>query len=277
MRISPAFAVLAALMVVGVGAAAWYFGEVRGYKVALTSRSMSHSDLDLEGVLDPGEKVAAVPVGSPADVIPGVDARRAGGPRVGDDWGDVLVFRARRDGGDAGVGIVHRAIVWVEYDAATSAYDVPSLGLQDVTEFVVPDVGTWIAREGVYAAVRLDVVLDPDLAGRHSGWLTKGDHNVVFDQDARSYSPLDGAAGGFELVEVAATEGRVVDFLEPHESIRIALTAFGAAFAACVAIVLLRRPARRMWGRLRAEKGCPACGAALQASDPFCVRCGRGV
>lgn len=256
-----------------VGGLAWTGVLKVSYGVALTSRSMSHADVDLPGVLDPGERVSVAPGGGPDDVRTYGEGR-AEGHRVGDDWGDVLSFRAQYRGRDAGVGIVHRAMLWVEYDEASDAYDVPELGLQDVRAFVMPEVGTWDPPSGRYVHVPMDVLLDPETAGRHDGWLTKGDHNVGFDQDARG--ALGDLGGPIELVESHHVKGRVTDFLEGSESVRMFWIALGVALPVALVVAFFRPQLRALGGRLRRPgAGCRGCGAALDPSVPFCAACGR--
>lgn len=253
--------------------AAWWAGWVRpSYGVALTSRSMSHADVNLPGVLDPGERISVDGISGRDDVVTylhGVERDH----RVGDEFGDVIAFDAKARGRDAGIGVVHRAMAWVEYDEASDAYDVPELGLQDVRTVVFPEVGTWDPYAQEYVRVRMDVVLNPDLAGRHDGWLTKGDHNYGFDQDA--YGGLEGI-GPVELVEVAYANGKVVDFLEGEESFTMFYVAFGVAAVVAGGGFLFRDRLRGLRSRAAASRGaCAGCGARMGGQEPFCVRCGR--
>jgi len=117
---------------------------------------------------------------------------RLDGYRVAGDYGDILMLRDR---------FVHRAIVWVEFNATSGMFDVPELGLTSVFSFNITAIGyfdreldehffTMHAR-GKYVRGNMTVHLGwPDAtgafeypAGNHSGFLTKGDWNPFVDQE----------------------------------------------------------------------------------------------
>lgn len=249
--------------------AAWYAGFARpSIGVAITSRSMSHADQDLPGVLDPGERISVDGVAGPDDLFT-YGAGKGAGHRVGDDWGDVIAFQSRVGGRNGDLGIVHRAMAWVVYNRTADAYDVPELGVLGARSFVFPEVGVWRAELGRYVHEPMEVVLEPDLAGRHDGFLTKGDHNEVFDQDAR-VEPDE--LGHVELVEVAYVNGKVAGFSEKERTFLLFWVAAGAALVLTVAILLLRRPGSRL---LRKAGACAGCGAKMAPGAAFCVACGR--
>lgn len=261
---------IVALIVIG----AWWFGFLQmSARVALTSRSMSHADENLRGVMDPGESITLGRVLSKDDVVTAV-AGKSMGYRIGDEWGDAIVYKARANGDFARVPghmdiltVAHRAMVWVEWDETSQAYDVPELGLQDVRSFSM-DVGTWDASIRLYHRVPMRVALEPELAGRHDGFLTKGDHNSGFDQD--SFGGLQDV-GSVELIEIAYLEGKVTDFIEPREADRTALIALGSALMLTVGVVAYKRLGVGVLGRSK----CGHCGGALDASMSFCPRCGN--
>lgn len=248
---------------------AWWAGFVRpSVGVAVTSRSMSHADVDLPGVLDPGERITLDRVADRHDLHTYVTGKAAD-HRVGDDWGDVITFQTRVAGRDGPIGVVHRAMAWAVYNASADAYDVPEIGVWGQRAFVFPEVGTWDAARGAYVHEPMVVVLDPDLAGRHDGFLTKGDHNPVFDQDARV---VPGALGHVELVEVAHVNGKVVGFSETARTFLLFWVAAGGAVVLAAGVVLLRGRGARLLARAGA---CPGCGARVPPDAAFCVACGR--
>lgn len=260
------WAIVAAVLVLVAALAA--FGVIRPSSgVATTSRSMSHADENLPGIIDPGETVSYAGATRRADVVTMLEGRRVGHAVAG-DFGDVVAYNAQ---GETGVqGILHRAIAWIEYDPMTDAYDVPALGLQDVREFVVPDVGSWDPFRGAYVHEPLHVVLDPAFAGRHDGFLTKGDHNGAADQDARGRL---GDLGRVELVEPRHVTGKVVSWVDGEESLSIFWWAFGVAALVALGFALF---GKRLRARLGASVGrCGACGARVDAEHGFCPRCGE--
>lgn len=248
--------------------AAWYAGFARpSLGVAITSRSMSHADQDLPGVLDPGERITLDRVDGPHDLLT-YHAGKDAGHRVGDDWGDVIAFQGRVAGESIRQGIVHRAMAWVTYNATADAYDIPDLGIFGARAFVFPEVGTWDPARGAYVHEPMGVVLDPDLAGRHDGLLTKGDHNNVFDQDARALGDL----GHLELVEIQHVNGKVVGFTETERTFLLFWIAAGGSVLLAAAFLLLRKPGARL---LQKTGACPGCGATMAPDATFCEACGR--
>ena len=259
------------LVVLVLLAGAWWSGLVRqNFDVAMTSRSMSHARHDLPGVLDPGEKISVEPVLRRADVVTMLEGRQRG-HRVAGDWGDVVSFEAVHGGEGTRQGIVHRAIAWVEYNATADAYDVPDLGLRGVRVFVVPDVGTWDPMGGAYVHLDMPVHLDPARAGRHDGFLTKGDNNPAFEQEAGN--GLSGI-GDVHLVAVERIDGKVAGWLEPHESLTLALWAAGGTLVLAMAWLAARRALRGRRLPLAGGALCGACGRRVAREAPFCPACG---
>ena len=261
-----------------VGFALWWFGFVApSYGVALTSRSMSHAEQNLPGILDPGERITIAGAHQASDVVPYVDAK----PRnlqFGGDWGDVLSYRAVSQGSPAHkpgqadqLGVVHRAMAWVRYNATSDAYDVPSLGVSGQRFVEFPEVGMYDPYADAYVHVPMSVRLDPALAGRHDGWLTKGDHNAGFDQDAGG-GLLD--VGPVELVDLAHADGKVVSFADGDRMVTYFWIALGSAAVAAIGVLVWRR-FRLARGPWHVAGRCRACGEKVRAELGFCGRCGR--
>lgn len=261
-----------ALVLGAIAAASAYGWFAQSYPVAITSRSMSHADHNLDGVLDPGERVSLAPVHAREDVVTFLEGRKTG-HRVADEYGDALSFTAR---GERGTNLIlHRAIAWVEYDPQTDAYDVPELGLQDVRTFMVPGVGIFNPFSQAYEHHDMEVQLAPDVNGRHSGFLMKGDYNWGFDQDA--YGGFDDT-GRIHLVQVADVDGRVTSWVEEGRSYAIFWWALGIAATVAIGYALLGRDGRAaLVSRASRGRRCGACGGALDASVGFCGRCGESV
>lgn len=242
--------------------------------------SMSHGERQA-GVLDDGDLGNYQPNPAFEDITTMVAARAAGAPQVAGDWGDVLVFRpdgvAREEPGKR-VLVEHRALVWVAYDPATGRFDVPELGLAGVREVTIPDVGAWDSAAGAYLRRDLTLTLVADdgtyPAGRHSGWVTKGDHNLALDQ-----APGAGGAVLSQLVQPAWVEGRLLRVVDQEQ---VMLDAFAGVGAALLAGGL----AIGGWMWLKRTGGLPsmaglapwraascACGATWGTLS-FCARCG---
>lgn len=236
------------------------------------SNSMSHAEEPLPGVLDPGEWRRLGPVDDRSDVTTFLEGRETG-HRVGADFGDVVTYRPVHRGQPVeGKLVNHRALAWVVYNGTADAYNVPALGIEGETSFVVPGVGRWDPRADRYVRGDLPVRLDPDLHGRHDGVLTKGDHNPGTDQSTTR--GLQGI-GTVELVEPERIHGRVVAHTD---TTTIQLMQLGVPIGALVAAVGLLA-ARRHWrsGLARRMGRCPRCAAERAAEGDFCRRCGESL
>lgn len=238
---------------------------------SIESRSMSHADHDLDGVFDPGEWRRVEDVDRREGVVTLYEGRRTD-HRMGADHGDVIGFVPVHRGEPARDLIVsHRVIAWVVYNETADAYDVPELGIEGQRRFTLPGIGTYDRRLEAYRHVDLGVQLDPDEAGRHDGFLTKGDHNRIFDQHAGG-----GLAdvGTVELVEVARIEGRVTGHVDSDEilALQIGVPVFAAVIAAGAYLWRSRR-AGRSSGKPRSGR-CTSCGARRTDGLGFCPSCG---
>lgn len=276
-------AVLATL----VAAIAWFslFGASIGAVSSIESNSMSHAEEDREGVLDPGEWRRLDPIEAREDVLTFYEAR-AGDHRVGGDHGDVIAYRPEGAQatsptprllpwpGDGPLTIEHRAIAWVTYNATVDAYDVPELGIESSRNLTLPDVGRYDPRRAAYVHEDLTVRLDPAKAGRHDGFLTKGDHNPTVDQDEAIRL---GEAGSVGLVPVERVEGKVADHVDSDTILALQLGVPLAAAVLAGGVYAARR------GHLEPlvpdrddEEACPGCGHPLEDEEAdFCPRCGQ--
>lgn len=241
------------------------------------SASMSHGDRALPGILDPGEPFSTDPVGERDDVVTFLEGRAMDYERWG-DHGDVILYATdiRRDEGGPlltggrGVNIVHRAIAWVRYNQTADAYDVPEAGVYGQRSFVLDGIGGRHPETGVYGHHPLSVVLDPALAGRHDGFLTKGDNNDLVDQDARGSLARDDGIG---LVAMERVRGRVVKAADHTWVLAVQIAVpLGAAAIAGAYYLGRRASASAAKGEGRA---CPACGAGRSVEHGFCGRCGE--
>lgn len=173
-----------------------------------TGDSMSHGRERMSGISDDGDLAQEVPVRARSDVRTFLEAWNTS-HQVAGDYGDVIVFWAygvqlMTDGSivtdpatdTPSFAIAnpqsprHRAIAWVEYNETSGNFDAPDPGLFNVTEFTVPNVGYYDPLEDAYLRSDLLVRLVAKSLdnrtfypiGRHSGFITKGDRDVLYDQ-----------------------------------------------------------------------------------------------
>lgn len=298
---------LAALLLGGFAAIVAMPGSQEWFSAAVGGRgtSMSHGPEPQAGVLDDGDLGNYQRFPPPEAVTPMMAARAAGLPPVAGEPGDVLLFRAdgeaRHELGRR-VLVEHRALAWVAYDEATGLFDVPELGLDDVRAVTLRDVPYWDAEQGAYLRRDYTLVLVADgpagatyPAGRHSGWVTKGDHNALLDQQPRGEAaPLSA------LVRPAWVEGRLVRVVDQDAMQRDVLVGVVLALLLGVGAVLVRHllrgtpilaprrsdpafdlePVKRPLPGAGAARAVgqllrPACECGAAWGDmPFCAKCG---
>ena len=155
--------------------------------VVIESNSMMHGEDSSMGTMDTGDMVLVKSVSSKGDVKTYVDGQKSN-YKTYSSYGDVIAFN--RNGG-SGTPVIHRAIVWIVYNASGNnnyaglsdygSFDVPSLGLYDVTEINIPN---YELKPGNLTADLQIILMNFKSNNRkpHGGFLTKGDNNNGFDQ-----------------------------------------------------------------------------------------------
>ena len=155
--------------------------------VVVESNSMMHDDDSSIGLMDTGDIVLLKSVSARHEIKTYVDGKKSGYRTYG-LYGNVIAFSKN---GQSGTPVIHRAVVWIEYNNSGhnydsnlkdfGSYDIPSLGLYDVTKFNITDY--WPKN------TKLDIDLNRLLSNfkkfnrqPHSGYLTKGDKNREIDQ-----------------------------------------------------------------------------------------------
>lgn len=279
-------ALLAGLVLAGVGAGTVLAGDAGWLTKSLVGRghSMSHGPEPLPGVLDDGDLGRYRWGPGQGDITSMVAARAAGAPGPAGDFGDVVMYRpngeARPEAGRR-VLVEHRVLVWVELNASSGRFDAPELGLASVSSVTIPEVGTWDPALGyVRRSFTLHLVVEgPEglsyPAGRHSGWVTKGDHNPALDQD-----PRPGGPAVSQLVQPAWVEAQLVGVVDADSLVRdVALGVAAALVLGSAAVVAHKRLRRRGGARAVARDARPPrprCGACREpwGELPFCARCG---
>lgn len=165
--------------------------------VVIESPSMSHNEGDPPssqlGVIDTGDIVAVKTVSRRDDIVTYIEGRASGHSTYG-QYGDVIIFRP--DGDEDKTPVIHRPVLYLEYNHTSEAFDIPALAELDYGDDwesseegsgVYGISGDIIIRNYGHRNVILDIDLDELIEYRHNGYLTMGDNNIrnslgVYDQ-----------------------------------------------------------------------------------------------
>lgn len=203
-----------AILVVGIG-----FGGVVMYTqnwppmVVIESDSMQHSETEsYVGVIDTGDLVLVQKATAKADIETWVEGRNTGHQTYG-DYGDVIIFHKtamERGRLQSGTPIIHRAIIYLEWNPTRNGYDVPALtgagnaGKWSCTGCNLTDgpygMRTSLTLSGTSPRHNGNIILNlvnirtlsegwSSSGVPYSGYVTMGDHNVLRG------SPPDNSAG----------------------------------------------------------------------------------
>ncbi len=165
------------------------------------SPSMQHGPNDVLGVINTGDLVLAekIPVGQIQTYVQSI---RSGYSTYG-EYGDVLLYWPN---GVTGTPIIHRAILFLQYDPQVNGYNATTLdglacGSEPNAVFStpgtfgptgIPDCGTTgltgtLNLFGIgWANANVSVDLASAILGAHSGFLTMGDNNFLNSQSENS-------------------------------------------------------------------------------------------
>ncbi|MCK4970728.1 MAG: S26 family signal peptidase, partial [Thermoplasmata archaeon] len=177
-----------ALVVVAIVLGALYiYGGRWPPMVVVESESMQHSDeWSSIGVIDTGDLTLVRVLDKSGPVVTWVEGRDSDYSTYG-EFGDVIIYH--KNGLTQTTPIIHRAIVRIEYNAATGSYDVPSMDIWDCrTFFVIPDFTSYHTGEPetIDLVINITVILNNfnrnPAVDPHDGIITKGDHNREVDQ-----------------------------------------------------------------------------------------------
>jgi signal peptidase len=155
--------------------------------VLVESNSMMHGVDSRLGNMDTGDLVLSKSVDGRNSIKTYIEGQKDDYRRF-NAYGDVISFKKN---GGTDTPIIHRAIVWVEYNASGhnvipecqeyGSFDVPSLNLYDVTEFKIKDY----ELSQYELEINLNKVIK-DFREKnvkpHGGFITKGDNNPNIDQ-----------------------------------------------------------------------------------------------
>ncbi|HLF05757.1 MAG TPA: S26 family signal peptidase [Thermoplasmata archaeon] len=163
--------------------------------VSVESPSMEHGSPGV-GTLDVGDLVIIKRVASANDVVTYAEGRATGHSTFG-EFGDVILFN-RPAGGSP---IIHRAILWLDYDQASGTWNAPELlGLANGRDWSRSDGGASPTRIPPGVELRLlgvrtaggDIAIALSQLDPVDGFITKGDNiqtNRIIDQHSTNIAP----------------------------------------------------------------------------------------
>ena len=169
--------------------------------VVIESSSMMHGADSQVGVIDTGDLTLVKKVDDRGGIITYVEAANRRDPNYGfktyGDLGNVIIYKKS---GLAGTPVIHRAIAWLEYNATASnpaqgiyKGDLPDIGVYAVTVYTVK----WLTSHPPdQAKTPLTIQIQAIFANNarhttpHNGFITKGDHNHIFENGAGSDQEL---------------------------------------------------------------------------------------
>lgn len=212
---------IAGIIVLLIFAGLYAYSGVWPPPVVIESQSMSHGPgpptlvpSSKVGVIDGGDMVIVKKVNERNDIVTYVEANpeiktkdnsRKGYMTYG-GFGDVIIYR--KGGSVTSVPVIHRAILWIEFNGTKynkttgggAAYDIPNVGphgLYAQTDKVTISVPDYSKSETVGAMnVTIDLAeilreFHENMEMPHSGFITMGDHNVPsYDQEFMPMGPV---------------------------------------------------------------------------------------
>ena len=173
--------------------------------VVVESKSMMHnndSTSDL-GVIDTGDLVLVQKVDDPSDIKTYIDGF-ATGYRTYGDYGDVVVYKNK--GSETSTPIIHRAIIYLEYNADDFSYRSESLRNIPSYKWTTSDKNdTWnhltsqlviyyVSYTSLTVTIDIPYVRALTASDSHgvpqNAFITKGDNNPTIDQLSSAFSPV---------------------------------------------------------------------------------------
>jgi signal peptidase len=164
--------------------------------VVVESESMQHSDTtSYIGVIDTGDLVVVKSVPSLSEIKTYVSSLNDGYKTYG-DYGDVVIYE--RDGSVVQQPVIHRAMVELVFNSTSYSFDVPSLANVPLDKWSVggQHSGQWydltstleiyhVGYRDQTVTISLSSLLgyfESNGIAPHGGLITKGDHNLLYDQ-----------------------------------------------------------------------------------------------
>ena len=185
--------VIAVIFIGGYASLVAYTGFSTPFSIVM-SQSMQHDPHQSEiGSIDTGDIVIVMDP-SKADIQSYIDGTKSGYTSFG-DYGSVIIYNR----GDNQNPVIHRAIIWLEYNPVNDTWSAPSLNGYDGSWYCqyFDESGNPHTNENDYNNLRgtlyfeditasgKDVHINLDNLEKKSGFLTMGDNpetNTTFDQ-----------------------------------------------------------------------------------------------
>ncbi len=196
-----------AIFIIFIGSIFIYTGNWPSM-VVVESNSMQHSDDEaFLGVIDTGDMVLVKSIEDVDDVVSYMKGKRIGHETYG-EYGDVVIYR--KNGYTDTTPVIHRAIIWLEFNETSNTFNIPELKNHDTGVdrdwYVVGGENRWYDLTGTvvlrdigydHEDVSIDlgiIILSFTSQGvePHSGFITLGDHN----RGAYDQGNLDDGHGG---------------------------------------------------------------------------------
>ncbi|MGA8663454.1 MAG: S26 family signal peptidase [Thermoplasmata archaeon] len=206
------------------------------------SGSMQHGTNDVVGLINAGDLVLAQKIPT-SSIQTYYDGYRSGYSTYG-EYGDVLLYWPN---GGSSTPIIHRAILFLQYDPLTNGYNLSSLtglpcgntpgsvysvaGLNPCNTVSV--TGTLDLYHVGWMNGNVTIQLTPSVIGAHSGYLTMGDNNTVCGAPSCPLLPDQGNNAWLsQLVEPAWIIGAARGMLPWFGAFKLALEGRGSAVPA---------------------------------------------
>ncbi len=198
------------------------------------SMSMQHGLDDQLGLINTGDLVLAQKIAT-SSIVPYVVGAQTGFTTYG-EYGDVILYYPNDN--TSGAPIIHRAILFLEYNPGSGTFSAPDLaglscGNGDSGFYTntgsssgcgYTDMHESLILHGIgWQSVDVDIPMDPSLLGAHSGFLTMGDNNFESTGTGVGQGIPDQLGGLSTLVEPAWIIGVARGMIPWFGAIKLAL------------------------------------------------------
>lgn len=186
-----------------------FFAGIRVYSgldnsmTVVVSGSMEHGDKSEIGIIDTGDMI--VMKNKDKSLTTYVEGY-SNGCRMFGEYGDVVIYER-----ETGNPVIHRAILWMDYNG-DGTYSAPTLKKEDYGKLWTTDsrsnenftsLNLYLPYKGSSTDFKW-VEFVAEKGGYHSGYLTKGDNNTVFD--CGSIKDVNGLVEEKQIKAVAGLE-----------------------------------------------------------------------
>lgn len=242
-----AIGAIAIIFIGGYAGLAAYTGFTSPFSVVM-SQSMQHDITHSEiGIIDTGD-VVIVKDPSKAEICSYIEGTQNGYESFG-DYGSVIIYNR----GNGQNPVIHRAILWLEYNTNTDTWSASTLkNYSGEWSVIDPETNTrtnnWSSMRGVLEFTTItnsskNVKIDLDSLQKKSGYLTMGDNpvtNKYFDQSVGIINHLISAD---DIRSVAAIEipwiGCIKLMIKGSDNLKYVTNSIPSLIMSFVTIILL--------------------------------------